>query len=136
MDAHIWKQLVSTVRGVGGSRVDVFVVPGRCDVRSCCRSVSVFQIWTCVDVVVGLVDHFARDYDGVGCDTWSGVRAGRLFRACILVRGDIFEVPRSIDLNRVTTLKDRYNSTYPCTAGSRGIFIVQCVPARAASGQS
>ena len=98
-DAFVRKRHVSTIRGVGGSRVDVFAVPGRCDVRFRCRSVSVFQTWTCVDAVVGDVDHFARNYDGGGCGTWSGVYAGRPFRACfffsILVRGDISGVPRS-----------------------------------------
>ena len=137
-DANVRKRHVSTIQGVGGSRVDVFAVPGRCDIRSRCRSVSVFQTWTCVDVVVGDVDHFARNYDGGGCSTWSGICAGRPFRTCllffssILVRGDISGVPRSIDRNRVTTSTDRYGSAYPCTAGSGGICIVGRVPAHAA----
>ena len=76
MDAHVRKRPVSTIRDVGGSRVDVLVVPGRYDVRSCCRPVSVFQSWTCVDVVVIVLYHFARNYDGGECDTWSGARAG------------------------------------------------------------
>ena len=54
MEAHVRKRHVSAIRDVGGSRVDVYVVPNRCDVRSLCRSVSVFQSWTCVDVVVVL----------------------------------------------------------------------------------
>ena len=53
MDAHVWKRHVSTIRGAGESRFDVFMVPGRCDVRSRYRSVSVFQSWTRVDVVLG-----------------------------------------------------------------------------------
>ena len=32
--AHARKRHVSTIRDVGRSRVDVYVVPGRCDVRS------------------------------------------------------------------------------------------------------
>ena len=32
--AHARKQQVSTIRGVGGSRFDVYVVSGRCGVRS------------------------------------------------------------------------------------------------------
>ena len=32
--AHARKRHVSTIRDVGGSRVSVYVVPGRCDVRS------------------------------------------------------------------------------------------------------
>ena len=44
VDAHVRKRHVSTIRDVGGSRIDdVYVVPGRCDVRSRCHSVSVFQ---------------------------------------------------------------------------------------------
>ena len=77
MDAHARKRHVSTIGSVGGLRVDVFVVFSQCDVRSRCRSVSMFQSWTCVGVAVGVVDHFARDYDGSGCGKWSGVRDGR-----------------------------------------------------------
>ena len=32
--AHARKRHVSTIKDVGGSRVDVYVVSGRCDVRS------------------------------------------------------------------------------------------------------
>ena len=34
VSAHARKRQVSTIRGVGGSRVDVYVVFGRCGVRS------------------------------------------------------------------------------------------------------
>ena len=34
MGAHARKRHVSTIGNVGGSRVDVYVVPGRRDVRS------------------------------------------------------------------------------------------------------
>ena len=34
MGAYAQKRHVSTIRDVGGSRVDVYVVSGRCDVRS------------------------------------------------------------------------------------------------------
>ena len=54
MSAHTLKRHVSTITDVGGSTVDVYVVPDRRDVRSRCRSVSVFQSWTCIDVVVVL----------------------------------------------------------------------------------
>ena len=81
MDAHVRKWHTSTI-GVGGSKVHVFVLPGRCDVRSRCRSVSVFQSWACFDVVVVVVGHFARDYDGGGCFRWSVVRASCPLRAC------------------------------------------------------
>ena len=71
--ARVRKRYVSTIKGVGGSRVDVFVVPGRCDVRSRCRSVSVSLSRTSLNVVVVVVDHFVRDFDGEKCGTWSGV---------------------------------------------------------------
>ena len=49
--AHAWKRQVSTIRGVGGSRVDVYVVarPVSCAIF---WSVSVLQNWACIHVVV------------------------------------------------------------------------------------
>ena len=47
---------------VGESRVDVFVVPGQFHLRYRCRLVRVFQSLTCVDVVVGVAEHFERDH--------------------------------------------------------------------------
>ena len=44
----------------------MFVAPGQCDVRLRCRSVSVFQKWMCADVVVGVMGHSARNYEGDG----------------------------------------------------------------------
>ena len=40
VDAHVRKWHALAIRGVGGSWIDAFVVPGRCGARS--RSVSVF----------------------------------------------------------------------------------------------
>ena len=42
------------------------MAPGRCDVQSRCRSVSVFQKWACADVVVGAVGHSTRNYEDGG----------------------------------------------------------------------
>ena len=67
----------STVKSVGGSRGDVFVAPGRCDVRPRCQSVTAFQRWTCVNDVVGVVDHFTRNYEGGG--VWYVVGGPSLF---------------------------------------------------------
>ena len=62
MGAHVRKRHVSTISGVGGSKADVLVIPGRCDVRSHCSSVSMSPSWTYVNVVVVVVDHFTRNY--------------------------------------------------------------------------
>ena len=80
MGAHVRKRHMSTIGCVVGSRVDMFVVPGQCNLQSRCRLVSLFQSWTCVDVVV-VVDPLVQDYDGGKCGTWSGVRADCPFRA-------------------------------------------------------
>ena len=69
MDAHDRERHVSIIRGVGGFRVDVFVIPGRCDVRPRCRQGSVFHSWTCVNVVVVVLDYFTRDCDDGECST-------------------------------------------------------------------
>ena len=54
---------MSIMRSVGGARIDVFVVPDGCDVRSRCWLVSMFQGWTCADAVGSVVDQFARDFE-------------------------------------------------------------------------
>ena len=61
MCVHVRKMHVP-IRSVDESRVDVFVVPGQFHLRSRCRLVHVFQSSTRVDVVVGVADHFGRDY--------------------------------------------------------------------------
>ena len=70
MDAHDRKRHISTIMGMSGSRVYVFVVTGRCYVRSRYRSVSVFQSWTCVDVVV-VIYWLRRVWYVVGGPCWS-----------------------------------------------------------------
>ena len=105
LDAHVCKRHVASVRSVDGSRGDVLVAPGLCDVRSHCRSVSAFQRWTCVDDVLGVVDHFARNYGGGEVWYVVGVRADRppflffvfVFVCSIPVRGDV-----SGNINRAT----------------------------------
>ena len=48
MGAHARKRQVSTIRGVGGSRVDVYVMSGRCSVRSSDREcVSELDMYPC-----------------------------------------------------------------------------------------
>ena len=69
MDAHVRKRHVLIIRGVGGSRIDVLVMPGRCDARSRRRSMSVFQSWTCAAVVVVLSWRGVWYVVGVPC--WS-----------------------------------------------------------------
>ena len=44
----------------------MFGAPGRCDMPPRCRSVSVFQKWAYVDVVIGVVGHSARNYEDGG----------------------------------------------------------------------
>ena len=75
MGAHVQKRHVTTKRGVGGSRVDVLVVPGRCDVRSRRRSVSVSSSWTISRGTI-MARSVARG---------RGFCAGRPFRVCFLV---------------------------------------------------
>ena len=48
MGAHARKRQVSTIRGVGGSRVNVYAVPDWCG--AIFRSVSAFQNWACIHV--------------------------------------------------------------------------------------
>ena len=99
---------------------------------------------------VGHVSILSFHYDGGECGTGSGsvlVTPSVLvapsvhcfiyfiYFCSILVRGDLSEVLRSIDRNCVGTLLDRYGSVYSCTAGSGGIYIVRCVPARTADGR-
>ena len=79
-------------------------------------------------------------YYGDGeCGTSSGsvlvVPSVHCFFFSTLVRGDISGAPRSTDRNHVATSRGRHGSAYPCTAGSGGICIVWCVPARAAGGR-
>ena len=74
VDVYVRKRHVSRIRGVGGSRVDVFVVPARCDVRfplSISECVSEFDMCRCCRC---RCDHFAGDYDGGECGTWSKIR--------------------------------------------------------------
>ena len=79
----------------------MFVAPGRCDVQSRCRSVSVFQKWACVDVIVGVVGYSARNYEGGG--VWYVVlvpcRSPPLFASLVShvpEHGDISVVLRNI----------------------------------------
>ena len=71
LHAHARKRHVSTIRDVSGSRVNVFVVLGRCDVRS-------IDPWVCFRV--GHVSMLSFYHDGGERGTCSGVRAGRPFR--------------------------------------------------------
>ena len=125
MDTRVRKRYVSAVRSVGGSRADVFVAPGQCNVRPRCRSLSAFQRWTCVDDVVGAVDHVCAELRG----RWGVVR-GRgsvltapFFSTTFLLysstRGRIRSAPECRS-SHVAILTDRYDNAYPCTESSGG----------------
>ena len=122
----VQKRHVSTVKSVGVSTGNVFMTPGRCDMRPYYRSVSAFQRWTCVDDVVGVVDHLTRDYEGGG--GWYVVRGlcwsppPFCLVPCLLypsTRGRIRSAPEYRS-SHVATSTDRYGSAYPCTETSGG----------------
>ena len=94
----------------------MFVVPGRCDVRPRCRSLGVFQKWACVNVVVDVVGHSARNYGGggvqyvVGGPCWSPPISVSLV-SLVPVHEDVFGMLRNI--GRATLLPRRVNESLP-----------------------
>ena len=103
MDAHARERHVSTIGMWAGLGFDVYVVPGRCDVRSTDPRVC-FR--------VGHVSTLSLFYDSGKCGTYSGSVLGALFRAFSLLK---------------PTSMARYGSGYPYISGSGGMRIVRCV---------
>ena len=101
------------------------MVPDRYDMRPRCRSVSALQEWTCVDVVVGVAGHSARNYESGG--VWYAVvgpfQLPPLFLFPCLLYPCTRERIRSTSEYRsshITTSTGRYRRAYPCTESSGG----------------